>query len=214
MVTDEGAILPHHRRGEKLESRRGGDHLRHPQPHGVLRRAGCLLLHRHPVHHRQERRRRLHRPVVPRQLLHARSPGQAYWQPHNRSSGRRVQTWAGAPTVGSGSLTRGGGIYFSNTDGLPENDDDFSEGKIGSRGRLARPHGPSPTASSSGSWVARAASSTPTTRVRAGSATAGPTTWRVTSTTSSSAPTTADSSWATTASSSATSAPSKDKTGG
>ena len=62
------------------------------------------------------------------------SPGQAYWQPHNRSSGRRVQSMGWRPDGGIWELTRGGGIYFSNTDGLPENDDDFSEGKIGSRG--------------------------------------------------------------------------------
>ena len=62
------------------------------------------------------------------------SPGQAYWQPHNRSSGRRVQSMGWRPDGGIWELTRGGGIFFSNTDGLPENDDDFSEGKIGSRG--------------------------------------------------------------------------------
>ena len=62
------------------------------------------------------------------------SPGQAYWQPHNRSSGRRVQSMGWRPDGGIWELTRGGGIFFSNTDGLPEEDDDFSEGKIGSRG--------------------------------------------------------------------------------
>ena len=62
------------------------------------------------------------------------SPGQSYWQPHNRASGRRVQSMGWRPDGGIWELTRGGGIYFSNTDQLPEEDDDFSEGKIGSRG--------------------------------------------------------------------------------
>ena len=62
------------------------------------------------------------------------SPGQSYWQPHNRASGRRVQSMGWRPDGGIWELTRGGGIYFSNTDALPEEDDDFSEGKIGSRG--------------------------------------------------------------------------------
>jgi photosystem II stability/assembly factor-like uncharacterized protein len=62
------------------------------------------------------------------------SPGQSYWQPHNRASGRRVQSMGWRPDGGIWELTRGGGIYFSNTNQLPEEDDDFSEGKIGSRG--------------------------------------------------------------------------------
>ena len=62
------------------------------------------------------------------------SPGQAYWQPHNRSSARRVQTMGWRPDGGIWELTRGGGIFFSNSSSLPEDDDDFSEGKIGSRG--------------------------------------------------------------------------------
>jgi photosystem II stability/assembly factor-like uncharacterized protein len=62
------------------------------------------------------------------------TPGQAYWQPHNRSSGRRVQSMGWRPDGGIWELTRGGGIYFSNTASLPEEDDDFSEGRIGSRG--------------------------------------------------------------------------------
>ena len=62
------------------------------------------------------------------------SPGQSYWQPHNRASGRRVQSMGWRPDGGIWELTRGGGIYFSNTDQLPEEDDDFSEGTIGSRG--------------------------------------------------------------------------------
>ena len=62
------------------------------------------------------------------------SPGQAYWQPHNRSSARRVQSMGWRPDGGIWELTRGGGIYFSTTNELPDNDDDFAEGKIGSRG--------------------------------------------------------------------------------
>ena len=62
------------------------------------------------------------------------SPGQAYWQPHNRSSARRVQSMGWRPDGGVWELTRGGGIYFSTTNDLPDNDDDFAEGKIGSRG--------------------------------------------------------------------------------
>ena len=62
------------------------------------------------------------------------SPGQSYWQPHNRASGRSVQSMGWRPDGGIWELTRGGGIYFSNTNQLPEEDDDFSEGKIGSRG--------------------------------------------------------------------------------
>ena len=62
------------------------------------------------------------------------SPGQSYWQPHNSASGRRVQSMGWRPDGGIWELTRGGGIYFSNTNQLPEEDDDFSEGKIGSRG--------------------------------------------------------------------------------
>ena len=62
------------------------------------------------------------------------APGQAYWQPHNRSSARRVQSMGWRPDGGIWELTRGGGIFFSTTNSLPENDDDFEEGRIGSRG--------------------------------------------------------------------------------
>jgi len=61
-------------------------------------------------------------------------PGQAYWQPHNRSSARRVQSMGWRPDGGIWELTRGGGIFFSKDTGLPEEDDDFVEGRIGSRG--------------------------------------------------------------------------------
>ena len=62
------------------------------------------------------------------------SPGQAYWQPHNRSSARRVQSMGWRPDGGLWELTRGGGIFFSTSNGLPEDDNDFEEGRIGSRG--------------------------------------------------------------------------------
>ena len=62
------------------------------------------------------------------------APGQAYWQPHNRSSARRVQSMGWRPDGGIWELTRGGGIFFSTTNALPEDDDDFEEGRIGSRG--------------------------------------------------------------------------------
>ena len=62
------------------------------------------------------------------------APGQAYWQPHNRSSARRIQSMGWRKDGGVWQLTRGGGIYLSNTTGLPEEDDEFTEGKIGSRG--------------------------------------------------------------------------------
>ena len=62
------------------------------------------------------------------------APGQAYWQPHNRSSARRVQSMGWRPDGGIWELTRGGGIFFSTTNSLPEDDDDFEEGRIGSRG--------------------------------------------------------------------------------
>lgn len=61
-------------------------------------------------------------------------PGQPFWQPHNRSSARRVQSMGWRPDGGIWELTRGGGIFFSKDTGLPEEDDDFLEGRIGSRG--------------------------------------------------------------------------------
>jgi len=62
------------------------------------------------------------------------APGQAYWQPHNRSSARRIQSMGWRKDGGVWQLTRGGGIYLSDTKALPEEDDEFTEGKIGSRG--------------------------------------------------------------------------------
>ena len=62
------------------------------------------------------------------------APGQAYWQPHNRSSARRIQSMGWRKDGGVWQLTRGGGIYLSDTKALPEQDDEFTEGKIGSRG--------------------------------------------------------------------------------
>ena len=62
------------------------------------------------------------------------APGQAYWQPHNRTSARRVQSMGWRPDGGIWELTRGGGIFFSEQTGMPEEDSEFFEGKIGSRG--------------------------------------------------------------------------------
>merc|ERR1712100_630505 len=64
------------------------------------------------------------------------APGQAYWQPHNRSSARRIQSMGWRKDGGVWQLTRGGGIYLSDTKALPEQDDEFTEGKIGSRGSV------------------------------------------------------------------------------
>ena len=62
------------------------------------------------------------------------APGQAYWQPHNRTSARRVQSMGWRPDGGIWELTRGGGILFSAETGLPEEDSELNEGRIGSRG--------------------------------------------------------------------------------
>ena len=62
------------------------------------------------------------------------APGQAYWQPHNRTSARRVQSMGWRPDGGVWELTRGGGIFLSAETGLPEEDSEFFEAKIGSRG--------------------------------------------------------------------------------
>ena len=61
-------------------------------------------------------------------------PGQSYWQPHNRNSARRIQNIGWRQDGGLWLLTRGGGIFFSRGEGVPESDDDFDEQKIGSRG--------------------------------------------------------------------------------
>ena len=53
---------------------------------------------------------------------------------HNRSSARRIQSMGWRKDGGVWQLTRGGGIYLSDTKALPEEDDEFTEGKIGSRG--------------------------------------------------------------------------------
>lgn len=61
-------------------------------------------------------------------------PGQAYWQPHNRNAARRIQNMGWRTDGGLWLLTRGGGIFLGNGTGVPSNDDDFSEAKVGSRG--------------------------------------------------------------------------------
>ncbi|OUS46220.1 photosynthesis system II assembly factor YCF48-domain-containing protein [Ostreococcus tauri] len=62
------------------------------------------------------------------------APGQAYWQPHNRTSARRVQSMGWRKDGGVWELTRGGGVFQSQDIGLPEEDSEFVEAKIGSRG--------------------------------------------------------------------------------
>ena len=62
------------------------------------------------------------------------APGQAYWQPHNRTSARRVQSMGWRPDGGIWELTRGGGVFLSTETGLPDEDSEFYEGRIGSRG--------------------------------------------------------------------------------
>jgi photosystem II stability/assembly factor-like uncharacterized protein len=61
-------------------------------------------------------------------------PGQAYWQPHNRNAARRIQNMGWRQTGGLWLITRGGGIFLSRGAGVPDNDDDYDEAKVGSRG--------------------------------------------------------------------------------
>lgn len=61
-------------------------------------------------------------------------PGQAYWQPHNRSGARRIQNLGWRNDGGLWILTRGGGIFFSRDAGVPSDDTAFDEQNVGSRG--------------------------------------------------------------------------------
>jgi photosystem II stability/assembly factor-like uncharacterized protein len=61
-------------------------------------------------------------------------PGQSYWQPHNRNAARRIQNMGWRTGGGLWLITRGGGIFLSKGTGVPENDDDYDEAKVGSRG--------------------------------------------------------------------------------
>eukprot|EP00252_Welwitschia_mirabilis_P014642 TRINITY_DN3221_c0_g1_i1.p1 TRINITY_DN3221_c0_g1~~TRINITY_DN3221_c0_g1_i1.p1 ORF type:complete len:419 (-),score=90.89 TRINITY_DN3221_c0_g1_i1:391-1647(-) len=58
-------------------------------------------------------------------------PGQAYWQPHNRTSARRIQNMGWRADGGLWLLVRGGGLYLSKGSGITE---DFEEVPISSRG--------------------------------------------------------------------------------
>jgi len=57
------------------------------------------------------------------------SPGQTYWQPHNRPTGRRIQNMGWAPGGKLWLSTRGGDVFF----GSPS-DEKFDQVKLGSRG--------------------------------------------------------------------------------
>ncbi|KAK9788830.1 hypothetical protein WJX73_002456 [Symbiochloris irregularis] len=59
------------------------------------------------------------------------SPGQTFWQPHNRPSARRVQNMGWTPTNRLWLATRGGDVYFGSDKGSTGN---FDQVKLGSRG--------------------------------------------------------------------------------
>lgn len=65
------------------------------------------------------------------------SPGQTFWQPHNRPTGRRIQNmgWApGGEAAGRVWLsTRGGDVYFGEP-AADSSDGAFDQAKLGSRG--------------------------------------------------------------------------------
>eukprot|EP00850_Spirogloea_muscicola_P012188 SM000078S22047 [mRNA] locus=s78:67403:70094:- [translate_table: standard] len=58
-------------------------------------------------------------------------PGQPYWQPHNRTSARRIQNMGWRADGGLWLLVRGGGLFLGKGTGVSE---DFDEAKISSRG--------------------------------------------------------------------------------
>ncbi|KAH9612112.1 hypothetical protein KSS87_002592 [Heliosperma pusillum] len=58
-------------------------------------------------------------------------PGQAYWQPHNRTIARRIQNMGWRADGGLWLLVRGGGLYLSKGSGMSE---DFEEVPVQSRG--------------------------------------------------------------------------------
>ncbi|KAJ7520787.1 hypothetical protein O6H91_19G022800 [Diphasiastrum complanatum] len=58
-------------------------------------------------------------------------PGQPYWQPHNRSSARRIQNMGWRADGGLWLVVRGGGLYLGRGEGVSEN---FEEARIPSRG--------------------------------------------------------------------------------
>lgn len=58
-------------------------------------------------------------------------PGQPYWQPHNRTSARRIQSMGWRADGGLWLVVRGGGLFLSKGSGVSE---DFEEAQIQSRG--------------------------------------------------------------------------------
>lgn len=58
-------------------------------------------------------------------------PGQPYWQPHNRTSARRIQSMGWRADGGLWLVVRGGGLFLSKGSGVTE---DFEEAQIQSRG--------------------------------------------------------------------------------
>jgi photosystem II stability/assembly factor-like uncharacterized protein len=58
------------------------------------------------------------------------APGQAYWQPHNRPSTRRLQNMGFTPDDKLWLTTKGGDLYYTDASG----EGSFDQAKIGSRG--------------------------------------------------------------------------------
>ncbi|MCO5584444.1 hypothetical protein L7F22_038371 [Adiantum nelumboides] len=58
-------------------------------------------------------------------------PGQPYWQPHNRTSARRIQNMGWRADGGLWLVVRGGGLFLSKGSGVSE---DFEEAQLQSRG--------------------------------------------------------------------------------
>lgn len=59
------------------------------------------------------------------------SPGDSYWQPHNRPAGRRVQNMGWTDDSRLWETSRGGELYFAKDSGITE---DFEQARLGSRG--------------------------------------------------------------------------------
>jgi len=58
-------------------------------------------------------------------------PGQTYWQPHNRSSSRRIQGMGWRTDGGLWLIARGGELFYGDNDGVTEG---FEQRRIGARG--------------------------------------------------------------------------------